>query len=223
VKASMRVFLYNLMRRNRIDDAAPVRVAHSVYDRWAAWDWHRRGEPAPPPYALKRKTLVEYARRFGLRTFVETGTCYGDTVFAVRSRFDRIISIELDHALHEAAKERLKRYEHIILLEGDSGALIAGVLAQISEPTLFWLDAHYSGGITARGALDSPISFELDAIIKHPIRNHVILIDDAREFIGDSGYPELTQLRESVVARRTDLTFEMRNDIIRIHQGNRAP
>jgi hypothetical protein len=210
--------LHRLMRENRNDDSLLVRAARPLYDQWAIRKWRSNGEPAPPPYAIKRKALRDFAQRFGLRTFIETGTFYGDTSFALRNSFDRIFSIELDHALFERASRRLERYQQIILLEGDSGELIPKVMAQISEPALFWLDAHYSGGITAHGSIGSPISRELDTIFSHSVQNHVILIDDARDFTGQDGYPTVPELRESVSARRPDLIMEVRHDIIRIHQ-----
>jgi hypothetical protein len=206
------------MRKNRMDDMAPMRAARFFYDRWAVRSWRRRGEPAPPPYALKRRTLREYAGRFGLRMLVETGTFYGDTSFTLRDDFERIVSIELDCALYERAKERLQPYKQITVLQGDSGKVIARVMQEVSQPVLFWLDAHYSGGITARGKLDSPIFAELDVILTHPIQNHVILIDDARDFTGKGGYPTVPQLREYLMVKRSDLNLEVRHDVIRIHR-----
>lgn len=217
---SMRKTLNKLMRSNRLDNLIPVRAARFFYDRWAVGSWRRRGEPAPPPYALKRRTLREYARRFGLTMLVETGTFYGDTSFALRNDFDSIVSIELDRALHERAKKRLQPYKQITLLQGDSGKVIAGVMQGVSQPVLFWLDAHYSGGITARGELDSPIFAELEAILTHSIKNHVILIDDARDFTGGGGYPTVLQLREYLRERRPDFRMEVRHDVIRIHRDH---
>lgn len=216
---SVRALLNSLGRRSSLGDTVPGQWAHSVYEWWVVRDWHRRGEPVPPPSAIKRKTLLENAQQFGLRTLVETGTRYGDTPFTLWRSFDQIVSIELDHALHEQAKERLRKHSHITLLEGDSGDLIPAVLANIAEPALFWLDAHYSGGVTARGDLDSPVSKELDAIFDHHVTGHVILIDDAKDFTGQGGYPELSALRTSVLARRPDYTFDLRHNIIRIYKG----
>jgi hypothetical protein len=210
--------LHGLMRQNRIDDTLLARAARPLYDQWMIRRWHRKGEPAPPPYAIKRNILRDFARRFGLRIFVETGTFYGDTSFALRNCFDRLFSIELDHNLFERASQRLRRYKQITCLEGDSGKLIPRVLAEINQPVLFWLDAHYSAGVTARGSIDTPISSELDTICAHSVRNHVILIDDAREFVGKDGYPTVPALRESVLAQRPDFTVEVRHDIIRIQQ-----
>ena len=220
---SIRKTLNELMRSNRMDDMIPMRAARFFYDRWAVRSWHRRGEPVPPPYAVKRRTLREYAVRFGLRMLVETGTFYGDTSFALRNDFERIVSIELDRALYERAKERLKPYKQIAVLQGDSGKIIANVMKEISQAVLFWLDAHYSGGITARGELDSPIFAELDVILTHPIKNHVILIDDARDFTGTGGYPTVLQLRDYLMEKRPDLNLEVRHDVIRIHRLRTLP
>lgn len=216
---SIRKTLDKLMRNNHMDDMAPMRAARFFYEQWAVRSWHYRGEPAPPPYAIKRQILREYARRFGLRILVETGTFYGDTSLTLRNNFKRIVSIELDRALYERAKERLKPYRQITVLQGDSGKVITGVMGEISEPVLFWLDAHYSGGITARGEVDSPIFDELDVILTHSIKNHVILIDDARVFTGKGGYPTVPQLREYLLEKRRDLEMEVRHDMIRITPG----
>jgi hypothetical protein len=215
---SMRNTVNKLMRDNRLDNTIPIRAARFFYDRWTVHSWQRRGEPAPPPYAVKRRTLREYARRFGLTMLIETGTFHGDTSFALRNDFERIVSIELDRALYERAKRRLQPYKQITVLRGDSGKVIAELMRGVSQPVLFWLDAHYSGGITARGELDSPIFAELEVILAHPIRNHVILIDDAREFTGAGGYPTVPQLREYLREKQPDLRMEVRHDVIRIHQ-----
>jgi hypothetical protein len=56
-----------------------------------------------------------------------------------------------------AAAFRPPPYKQITVLQGDSGNVITRVMQEVFQPVLFWLDAHYSGGITARGELDSPI------------------------------------------------------------------
>lgn len=139
-------------------------------------------------------------------------------MFAAKDGFDRLYSIELSNELYERAKKRLSRYKQVTLLHGDSGKVLPALLPSLNEPALFWLDAHYSGGITARADLDSPISAELDAVFNHPIKSHVILIDDARHFEGTGGYPTVQALRIAVSERRPDLAFDVSSDIIRIHR-----
>jgi hypothetical protein len=181
--------------------------------------WNRAGRPGRPaktPYLVKVKAVREYARRHGLRVLVETGTYRGDMMMAQRAHFDALTSIELDPQLHQAARRRLGHLPQVTLLHGDSGVKITEVLAGLDRLALFWLDAHYSGGVTARAEIDTPISAEMEQVLAHPVKGHVILIDDAHEFVGENGYPTYEQLAREVTRRRPDLAVELRDNNIRI-------
>jgi hypothetical protein len=167
---------------------------------------------------VKHATLREYGRRFGLRLLVETGTYVGDTVAALHDVFDRIVSVELDEALFQAAQRRFAGLDHVELVHGDSGDVMPAIVAGIDGPALFWLDGHYSAGITARGREDTPIIRELEAIFADREVGHVILVDDARCFTGQDGWPSVAELAERVRAHDPELVFEVDADIIRIHR-----
>jgi hypothetical protein len=87
---------------------------------------------------------------------------------------------------------------------------------------LFWLDGHYSGGITAKGRTDTPVAEELEHILTHPVMGHVVLIDDARCFVGQDHYPTLDELKEMILNKRPDWVFDVENDIIRVHHRRRS-
>jgi hypothetical protein len=144
-------------------------------------------------------------------------------VGAVHRGFERIYTIALSPDLHRRALERLGHLEHVSLLLGDSGEVLRRILERIDRPCLFWLDAHYSGGETARGALETPILGELAAILGHPLaRSDVILVDDARCFAEGGDYPRLERIVEACI--RAGLAhFEVRDDIVRIHRGEPRP
>jgi len=181
-------------------------------------DWKRRGRPIPPPNAVKQQTVREYAQRFETKNLVETGTYLGDMIYTTHANFDRVFSIELNEELHKRAQTRFAQYKHVFLFQGDSATVLPSIMSEIKEPCLFWLDAHYSGGITAKAAIDTPIIQELICIFTHPIaENHVILIDDARHFIGQNDYPKLEELRAFVLARFPRWKFEVKDDVIRTH------
>ncbi len=93
-----------------------------------------------------------------------------------------VVSIELAPALHEYARRRFVREPRVELVLGDSALMLAEVIAQINQPITFWLDAHHSSGITARGVTRTALEAELQAIACHPVRSHTILIDDRRCF-----------------------------------------
>ena len=176
----------------------------------------REGKAHRRMQAEKYATIREYAAAVGASTLVETGTFQGDAIFACRDSFDRVYSIELDPDLHRQAVERFKDDSRIELLQGDSKYVLPRVLELVDGPAVFWLDGHYSGGITARGEDDSPIVFELDELLVRRSTRDAILIDDARCFVGSGGYPTLDGVREMVLAARPDAKYEMRDDIIRV-------
>ena len=159
--------------------------------------WTLRGEPVPQPHAVKAWFLKKILLKSGLRTLVETGTYKGDMIAAMRPFCDEIYSIELNGPLHEQARQRFKNDRSVHLFQGDSGEIMGEVIAKVTSPAVFWLDGHYSAGITSKGDLDTPILKEIDHIADHPhAKGHILLIDDARCFDGTNDYPTETALRE---------------------------
>ena len=169
----------------------------------------------PPPPLVKQAIVKQYLRQFGLRVFVETGTFAAEMTAAVRGCAARVVSIELDPAWHARAVARFRGDPHVELLQGDSGTRLPEVLATLTEPALFWLDAHYSGPMTARGAIDSPIVRELAVIREHPVDGHVVLIDDMRDFVGKDGYPTVPELLAWIRQVDPRAQVEVRDDILR--------
>lgn len=183
-------------------------------ERRVVASWERAGRPVKPPPQVKRAVIASYADRYGLRTLVETGTYTGGTIARMLRRFDRIVSIELDEEFAERARRKFVRHGHVTILQGNSSELLPEVVAGLERPALFWLDAHYSGGATARGPKETPIVEELECILAST-EDHVVLIDDASDFTGGQDYPSVGEL-ETLVARRPGLRFEVADDVIRI-------
>jgi hypothetical protein len=179
--------------------------------------------PFPPPHLIKQLIVKQYAHDFNIKVFVETGTYLGDMVFSARKTFSRIYSIELGKDLYLNAKNRFRRYRNISILNGDSGRVLPEILKDVNEPCLFWLDAHYSHGITVKGDVRTPILTELDHIFTHHIKGHVILIDDARDFNGSNDYPTVKGLEEIVSKYDSDYCLINMYDIIRIYRKSLRP
>jgi hypothetical protein len=121
---------------------------------------------------------------------------------SVQDVFEKIYSIELDKTLFEIAQETFSTSNHTHVLQGGSGKILADILPELSDKTSFWLDAHYSGGSTASGELKTPIEKELKTILDGLDKIDVILIDDARSFVGDKDYPKILELKKMVLSRR---------------------
>lgn len=197
-------------RRSGVHDV--VEPAYSAYQRAR---WGLAGGPAPAPSAVKRRILVNYAEAHHLRTLVETGTYKADTVRALRRSFDRLYSVEIDAKLFRDAQARTKGQQNADVRHGDSALVLPGILAEIAEPALFWLDAHYSGEGTGTAALETPIGAELNLIMGHSVRGHVVLIDDLREFTGGgTDYPALRVIKNLAEVHGYQFTTDA--DVIRL-------
>lgn len=179
--------------------------------------WADSGRPVPPPHAYKEWVVFDYARRFGIGQLIETGTLHGDMIEACRRRFARIWSIELSPQLAAAAQARFQSWPHVAIVQGDSAAVLPELLPRVQGPCVFWLDGHFSGGVTARGEVDTPIMAEIATILGRGEAGDVLLIDDARLF-GKGDYPTLAAVRSSVEGFQPARQVMVRDDIIRIHR-----
>lgn len=206
--------------KKRLGDAlrhSPLSPLMDLRLRWMAIGaWTRAGRPAPPPAVIKYDNLRRVARAYGLRTLVETGTLNGDTIHALRSVFDTIYSVELGEELYRRAVARFEGDAHIRLSQGDSGVVLGEIVPGLAGPALFWLDGHYSGGDTARGDKNCPIYEELAHIFRSSETGHVLMIDDARMFVGADDYPTLTDLSDFVRSHRPDVRIDVVEDCIRV-------
>ena len=113
--------------------------------------------------------------------FIESGTFGGDGVkAAIKSGFDKVISIELSKLYYRNCVERFKGDPRITIYFGDSINILPQILPEITTKCTFWLDGHYSGGDSACGKIPVPLMEELKIIAQHPIKNHILLLDDMR-------------------------------------------
>jgi len=179
-------------------------------------EWERRRE-GPFPHLLKQKIVRRHAAASGARVFVETGTYYGFMLRACLGYFDKLISIEIEPHFYRRARRIFENHTNVSVLYGNSGELLPVVLAGIRRPSLFWLDAHYSGGLTGRAELETPIRRELEAILSHPYR-HTILIDDANCFDGTHDYPQIAWI-ETVARESGGYSLSVSDNIIRLVAG----
>jgi hypothetical protein len=168
--------------------------------------------PIPPTEPVKRRIIARYAK--GLPTFVETGTYRGDTVALLRKRVREVWTIELAPHLAAAAQARFAGDPNVHVLEGDSATVLPDIVAQLDGPALFWIDAHWSTGETARGEVDTPLLTELDIVLARNERD-VVLVDDVR-FLGAGDYPSLEAIRELVDRASPRRSMTVAYDMIRI-------
>ena len=195
------------------------RLALAPYWKRQMSEWEAAGRPTPMPMPVKHAALRMLAAEHGAKIFVETGTNIGDTVELMLPHFEKLYSIEVFEPLYNLCRRRFKNNPKVTLVKGDSATELAGVIAKLDKPALFWLDGHYSGPGTGKGGKDTPIYEELSLLFKTGRTDFTILIDDARCF-GDPlfpAYPTIPALREFVESNSPHpLSFTVENDIIRL-------
>jgi hypothetical protein len=179
-------------------------------------EWKKKGKIVPPPHIVKQFTLQKFAKMHHLLVLVETGTYRGAMVEAMKYEFNQIYSIELSKELFEQARERFKLFDHIELILGDSGVELGNLVNKLNQPALFWLDGHFSSGDTARGEKETPIFEELNHILDAPVKEHVIIIDDARLFGTDPAYPCIEELNDFIKSKRNNMSITIQDDSIRV-------
>ena len=177
--------------------------------------WHLRGKPVRSPHLLKQRTVREYGEKYGLRILIETGTYYGEMISAVKNSFDRIYSVEFDPALAQRAVRVFARDPKVQILEGDSQQVLPALLKSLAQPALFWLDAGYYGWEGLKSD-KRRLSVELEAILDHPVKGHVILMDDAHGLDGKNGALTVPELKSRVDSQFPGRHVEVKYDILRI-------
>jgi len=178
--------------------------------------WRSQGWVGSPPYLVKRAMLLAECRRIDARWFVETGTYMGDTLWFLREAVPNLMSIEVQPDLARLAARRFRKFPQVEIINGDSALELVKVVKRIDVPCLFWLDGHYSAGMTGRGIKDCPIFEELAAIASVAGQKCSIMIDDARCFGTDPTYPNIEQLKQAIDKLFPQHQFNIWNDVIHI-------
>jgi len=178
-------------------------------------DWADREFAAPSPHFVKQKVLL----RNGLldATWVETGTFMGDTTSVLSKVAKMVYSIEPEPTLFSKAEQKFSKTNNVKIIKGLSEVVFPKLLPTISGDVCFWLDGHYSAGITFRGPQDTPIIDELTAIGRSitQMSKIVVMVDDVRCFDPRnpefSAYPPVDVLVDW--ARKHNLTWHIEHDI----------
>ena len=164
----------------------------------------------------KKELIVAFKTAMCIGTLVETGTYLGEMVQSCLPYFNAIISIEINPLLAKEASAHFKKNNNVSIINGDSGLALKEILKTAESAILFWLDAHYSAGITGRSHVfgETPISEELQVIFSNWTIGSVILIDDADLFNGSEGYPQIKEIEAYVSNQNKGLRFMVNRNII---------
>jgi hypothetical protein len=140
-------------------------------------------------FGIPKRLVTLIKEHFAIDTFVETGTFKGQTASWAAGLFSEVYTIENSEELFGLLEKTLNNYKNIHKIFGNSASELEEIDAEIKNPAIFWLDAHWCGGNTY-GAIDPcPLLKEI-MIIQQSELNHIILIDDARLFLKPPPEPQ---------------------------------
>ncbi len=119
--------------------------------------------------------------RLGLTRAIETGTYRGGGTRRLAAVFPRVVTVEVSEELARSASETLGPLPGVEVRQGSSQDVLPALVDR-AQPTLYWLDGHWSGGVTGGEEDECPVLAELVAIASGHA-DDCILIDDARLFL----------------------------------------
>lgn len=178
-------------------------------------NWEKRKFAAPSPHHIKQACLI----RNGIpnATWIETGTYLGQTTQLLSKYASKVYSIEPEPTLFANAKKYFSSFANVEILNGTSEDVFPNLLPKINGDVNFWLDGHYSAGITFQGLHDTPILDELKNISENigHFQKICVLIDDLKCFNPSqpeySTYPSLDVLVDW--AKSNKLAWHIEHDI----------
>lgn len=118
--------------------------------------------------------------------------------------------MELSPELFLLSRQNLASCPNTKLYLGSSDKIFPRIFRNITSPTLFYLDGHWSEQNTAKGKSTTPIINEITAIKAQKKTDAVILVDDVRLFqkslrperihgTARDGYPLLNEVIKSIL------------------------
>jgi hypothetical protein len=125
-----------------------------------------------------------------------------------------VVTVERSDEFYERARQVLEPLANVRQVKSHSGEALRSLDSR-EGGTLYWLDAHWSGGETAGSDDPCPLIAELDAIgAGDP--NDCLLIDDAREFSSppDDRWPTLVEVLDAVRRERSGHYVTVVHDLV---------
>ncbi len=138
-----------------------------------------------------KELILKLLERLPADCFVETGTFMGGTTEWAASHFQKVITIEVNPEISRTTSRRLAHLINIEFVIGNSAEVLPTIAKRLAGATVFWLDGHYCGPGTGADIDECPIVAEVEAL--KSCVNPIILIDDARCFLGPPPPPHKSE------------------------------
>jgi len=181
--------------------------------------------------SLNTFDLNDIIKKYGLKTFIETGTGMGQSLFyAAQHDFLKFYSIELNQIIYKKVS-RIFNADYINIIHGESAKELPKILKLINnDPALFFLDAHFPSGADfelgnysdySKDDFWIPIINDLKIIKEYrPLNKDIIIIDDLRLFdknVQLNPLPDEIEIKEGVMTLCEEL-FKSTHQFLKISQ-----
>lgn len=164
---------------------------------------------------IPKELVLALRRRLTITAFIETGTYKAQTALWAAEHFEQVYTIEAHLPRYQKTYAAIEHRPNLSLIYGDSARALPELLAEIHNPCIFWLDAHFCQGTDDPPEIECPLMDELYAINTHAYAGrHVLLIDDARLFTHPPPYPHDPTRWPTIEAVQKELTRFPRHVII---------
>ncbi|MFC2057349.1 hypothetical protein ACFLR6_00250 [Campylobacterota bacterium] len=173
--------------------------------------WGKQGYLDNAPQFVKQNIFLKYS--LPNTQWIETGTYLGTTTEFLVDNFTKVYTIEPETTLYQRAIKKFTG-KNVELFNDVSESVFPTLLPKISGNCNFWLDGHYSAGITFQGEQNCPLEDELSAIELN-LSNFdkiAILIDDVRHIYDDAKYPSIDFIIDW--ARKNKFNWRIEQDIL---------
>ena len=178
-----------------------------------------------PPEWIKRSILLKTIKYKNIKNFIETGTFLGETSILVAENVEEVYTCELSKPIYEkflmklnqVKKESLEKINHYNNDSLEFLKIINEKSILSKSNTLFWLDSHYSGGLT-EGKRKCPLLKEINYILKNISSDSIILVDDIHNMNGLLGYPTISQIKKLINSLDLGFNFQIYSNILFIYK-----
>ena len=200
--------------KNLLKKILPTGLLELVRQRRDFYAWKQRGYLENSPQKVKQNVFLKYGIEGA--NWVETGTYLGTTTQYLSNLSHHVYSIEPEQNLYSDARKRFEG-RNVTLFNDTSENVLPSLLPKLNGNINFWLDGHYSAGVTFKGDKDCPVEDELSAIEANfdNFEKISIIIDDVRCFLPSeseySDYPSIDYLVDW--ARKMNMIWRIEHDI----------
>lgn len=168
-------------------------ITFFLYRGTSAWSGEkivRFPKPGNPVFIELLERHREELDYVGIKTFFEAGTFNGNNAADFANIFEKVITTEISEGRYKESKHKYQENKKISFVLGDATTHLREILKNNpNERMVILLDDH--------NGYESYIKEELAVIEKYSKTDHIVIIDDARNF-GRGTYPTIEEIQRLV-------------------------